>query len=84
MADVKQFTQKAVEVFRECAQVPTLTSALVVKVGDSKYEVLTKWSQRDLERGKKVSFSRSFFVERKGKVIKGVVSSTFQSDATNQ
>lgn len=82
--DVEQFTQKAVKIFRECAQVPSLTSALVMEVGESRYEVVTKWSQRELERGKKVAFSRSFFVERRGEIIESVVSSTFQSDATNQ
>ena len=78
------FTQRAVEVFRECARVPILTSALVVDVDGGKYEVLTKWSQRDLERGKKVAFSRSFLLERKGETIERVASSTFHSDATNQ
>lgn len=91
-ADESQFTQKAVKVFRECTRIPSLTSALVVEVGANKYEVVTKWRQRELERGKEVSFTRSFFVEKGGKEIEGVVckvvqrmvSSTFQSDATNQ
>ena len=78
------YTQRAVEVFRECARVPILTSALVVDAGGGRYEVLTKWSQRDLERGKKVAFSRSFLLERKGENIERVVSSTFHSDATSQ
>ena len=81
---MQQFTQRAVEVVRECAHVPSLTSAHVVELGGGRYEVLTKWSQRELERGKKVAFSRSFFVERKGEQVEGVVSSTYQSDATNQ
>lgn len=90
-AEESQFTQKTVQAFRECAQVPSLTSAVVVEVGGNKYEVLTKWRQRELERGKEVSFTRSFFVEKASKEIKGkvckvvqsMVSSTFQS-ATNQ
>ena len=82
--DEDQFTERAVEVFRECARVPILSTALVAEVAEGKYEVLTKWSQRELERGKKVAFSRSFFLERKGETIEGVVSSTFHSDATNQ
>ena len=73
------------EVFRECARVPLLTSALVLDAGAGRYEVLSKWSQRELERGKKVSFTRSFFVEKKeGGGVEKVASSMFHSDATNQ
>ena len=82
MAD--EYGRRAVEVFRECSRIPTLTSALVAEREAGRYEVLTKWSQRDLEKGKKVSFSRSFFVERKGNSVDKVLSSTFHSDTTNQ
>ena len=82
--DMDEYTKQAVHVFRECARVPILTSAIVLEAGEDRYEVLTKWSQRELERGKKVAFTRSFFIEKKEYGVKMLASSMFHSDATNQ
>lgn len=83
-SDKELITQKAVGVFRECAKVPTLSSATVVDAGGGKYEVLTKWSQRDLERGKKVTFSRSHFVEKNGEKVDRVASSSHSCGSAQQ
>jgi acylaminoacyl-peptidase len=79
------YTKRAVEVFRECARIPLLSSAAVFSHRDGgKYEVLSKWNQRELERGKKVAFTRSFFLEKNGGRIEKLASSMFQSDTSNQ
>ena len=87
MAEVSEeelFTQRAIKVFRDCAKVPTLSSATVLDAGGGKYEVLTKWSQRDLERGKKVTFSRSYFLEKKGEELNCMASSSHTCDSTQE
>ena len=81
---MESYTQRAVDVFRECSRIPLLASATVVEVGGGRYEVLSKWNQRDLERGKKVAFTRSFFLEKKGEKVEEVTSTTFQADASAQ
>lgn len=80
---MEDYTKRAVNVFRECARVPLLSSAVVLPTG-GRYEVLSKWNQRELERGKKVAFTRSFFLEKNGGKVEKFASSTFQSDASNQ
>ena len=79
-----QFTQQAVEVVRECARVPSLSSAHVVGVGGGQYEVVATWSQRDLERGRKLAFSRSHFVERTEERVAAVASSSHLTDTTRE
>ena len=83
-ASMDDYTKRAVEVFRECARTPILSSAAVFSGGGERYEVLSNWNQRELERGKKVAFTRSFFLEKNDGGVHKFTSSTFQSDASNQ
>ena len=89
MASTKlsEFTQKAAKVFRECAHVPSVSRARVFRrdEGDAEggcYEVEATWALRDMERGKKLAYTKSYFVQRKGRALEKLCSSTFQSDAT--
>ena len=78
-----EFTQKAVKVFKECATVPTVARARIFRRGEGdRFEVEATWTQRELERGKKVAFTRSYFVQRKERTVEKLCSTTFQSDAT--
>ena len=80
---LSEFTQKAVKVFRECAHVPSVSRARVFRQGEgSCFEVEAAWTQREQERGKKVAFTKSYFVQREGCALKRLCGSTFQSDAT--
>lgn len=83
---LSEFTEKAVSVFRECSLIPTASRARIFPrsgwAGDGLLEIEATWSQRELERGKKVSFKKSYFVQRKGQDVQIVCNSAFQSDAT--
>ena len=80
---LSEFTQKAVKVFKECAHVPSAGRARVFRRGDGGcFEVEATWTQREVERGKKVAFTKSYFVQRKGRALEKLCGSTFQSDAT--
>ena len=87
MASVKlsEFTQKAVMVFKECAHVPSLSRARSFRRSGGEggcFEVEATWTLREMERGKKVSYTKSYFVQRKGCALEKLCGSAFQSDAT--
>lgn len=81
---LSEFTQRAVSVFRECSLIPAATRARIFPRDEATgcFEIEATWSQRELERGKKVSFTKSYFVQRKGQALEKLCNSTFQSDAT--
>ena len=87
-ANLPDFTQRAVEVYENCAHVPSVSNARVFRKNDQGagagdcYEVEATWTLREIERGKKIAFTKSYFVQRKGRAIEKICSSTFQSDAT--
>ena len=82
---VQEFTEKACRVFRECSLVPTVSAARIHAAGSggARYEVEAKWAQRELERGKKSVFSKSYFIERKAGVVERLWHTAFQADAAN-
>ena len=78
-----EFTQKSIDVFKECAGIPSLTRARIFSLEDTKcLEIEATWTQMEIERGKRVAFSKSYFVQRRGHSLEKICSSTFQSDAT--
>ena len=81
---MEDYTRRAVKVFRECSTVPVLSSAAVADLGAGRYEVLSKWNQRELERGKKVAFTRSFVLERNGWSVEKTATCKFTSDASSE
>ena len=82
------FTEKACKVFRDCSLVPTLSAARIrattaPAVGsDARYEVEARWTQRELLRGKKLTWSKSYFVEENGGKLEKLFTTGFQADAT--
>ena len=80
---VNSFTDEAVEVFRACARVPTATRAHISQNEGENLQVEVTWTQREVERGKKVSFDKSYFVQKSSEGVNKLCASTFQSDATN-
>ena len=78
---LKDFTQRAVKVFRDCSLIPILSRARIFPRDGGCYEVEATWSQRDLERGKNVAFSKSYFVRRNASALEKLCSSTFQANA---
>ena len=82
------FIQKAVDVFKECSGVPSLTRARifphggVTNSGNNCLEIEASWTQMEIERGKRVAFTKSHFVKRNGGSLEKLCSSAFQSDAT--
>eukprot|EP00731_Ephydatia_muelleri_P000540 Em0001g540a len=80
-----EFTDTACKVFRECALVPSIAGATVLCTDPerSRYEVRVNWEQRDLERGKQVVTTKSYFVERKGDHVVSVCGTTFQADSSS-
>ena len=80
-----EFTEAACKVFRECSLVPSIAGATVLRADaeGSRYEVRVNWEQRDLERGKQVTSTKSYFVDRKEDHVVRVCSTTFQADASS-
>lgn len=77
------FTGKAVEVFREYSRVPQAANAHIFPATGGKVEVEVTWTQKDLERGKKISYNKSYFIEKGRDGVSEVCTSNFQTDATN-
>lgn len=80
------FCKKAVEVFRACCSVPVATGAYITPAasGGRRVEVQVTWTQKDIERGKKVASSKSYFVEKDSQEgLQVLCASNFQADATN-
>ncbi len=76
------FTDKAVEVFKAFTGVPLASRAHICDGSGGVEEVEATWTQREMERGKKISFSKSYFLERNSEGVKKVATSAFQADAT--
>ena len=76
------FSERAVAVFRECALIPTLSRAHIFPNEDGCVEVEVTWSQRDLERGRNVAFTESYFLKRTPNTFEVLCSSTFQGCST--
>jgi hypothetical protein len=81
---LSEFTQRAVSVYRECSLIAAATRARIFPRDEAGgcFEIEATWSQRELERGKKVSFTKSYFIQRKGQALEKLCNSTFQSDTT--
>ena len=85
-----RFTQKAIDVFKGYAGIPSLARACILPhsasgistSGNHCLEVEATWIQTEMERGKKVAFSKSYFVKKSGYILEKICSSAFQSDAT--
>ena len=78
----EEFSERACRVFREGSLVPAVVGARIHPAGSSHFEVEASWSQRELGRGKKVVFSKSYFVGVEGGRVKRLSASTFQADAS--
>ena len=84
--DEESFTKKAVDVFRACARVPIASHAHITPgtSGGGKVEVEVTWTQKDIERGKKIASKKSYFVEQDSSgAPQSLCASSFQADATN-
>ena len=77
------FSQKAVNTFKACARVPTASKAYISPAVSGKIEVEVTWTQREIERGKKISYSRSYFVEKTPEGLKKSCESSCHADTTN-
>ena len=80
-----EFTQRAVNVFKESAHVPSVSNARVFRRGESEggcFEVDATWTLREMERGKNLAFTKSYFVKKRERALEKLCGSTFQSDAT--
>ncbi|XP_071815910.1 acylamino-acid-releasing enzyme-like isoform X2 [Apostichopus japonicus] len=51
---------KAVSIYRELARIPSLATAQIVNTQGGSVTVSSTWSQRDLERGSVIKFTRTF------------------------
>ena len=77
--------EKASQLYREIAQIPIATGGRIFRSGEGLYEVEVKWSQKDLERGNKVTFAKSYLIRRDSasKKLSLLSSNNFQRDATS-
>lgn len=84
--DVEVYTEEAVRVYKACARVPLASRAHIAVIDNGKVEVEVTWSQREVERGKKISYNKSYFVEQGSEGVEGVsklCGSSFQTDTSN-
>ena len=77
-----EFCERACRVFRECCQLPTAVGGRIHASGGPRFEIEAFWSQRELERGRKVVFTKSYFVAVEEGRVEKVAASAFQADAT--
>ena len=77
-----EFCERACRVFRECCQLPTAVGARIHASGGPRFEIEAFWSQRELERGKKIVFTKSYFVAVEGDRVEKLAAGAFQADAT--
>ena len=78
-----KFTEKAVEVFRACARVPVASRARIESSSEGRVQVEVTWTQREIERGKKVSYNRTYFVENGLEGLKKLCTSSCQPAVSN-
>lgn len=82
-AEDKSCTDRAVDVFRAFARVP-IASRACIAARSGKVEVEVTWTQKDIERGKKVSYNRSYFVEKDAEGgLHKLCTSSCQADVSN-
>ena len=80
---MESFKEKAIEVYRELAQLPVIAAARIFpQKEENVYEVEIKWGQKDIDRGKKVAFAKSYVILNSGEGIRLLTNSSFQRDAT--
>lgn len=56
---------KAVTVYRELANIPSLLKAEIISCQDGITSVSSTWNQKDLERLTTVKFNRSYIIQQK-------------------
>ena len=83
--DGVSFSDRAVGVFRACCLVPVATAAHIIPghCGGEGVEVQVSWTQKDIERGKKITSSKSYFVKKVSEALQVACASTFQADVTD-
>lgn len=79
----ERFVEKAVEVYRACARVPLASRGHISPTNGGTVEIEVTWTQREIERGKKISYNKSYFVEKGPQGVKKMCVSTCQADASN-
>ena len=63
MAGVKEVAKRIADAYEEGAKMPALESAAATRGWDAHgMKVISKWTQKDLKRNKKVSFQKEQFV----------------------
>ena len=77
------FVEKAVDMYRACARVPLASRGHISTTNGGTVEIEVTWTQREIERGKKISYNKSYFVEKCPEGVKKVCVSTCQADVTN-
>lgn len=67
--------ERAVEVYRECASSPTLSSATLQKTKDGVFSIHSTWSHRDLERQSNIKYTRTHIVmmDKDGSCVTDVI-----------
>ena len=84
MEDVVDFKTRAVKIFKDCSQVPLVSRARIFPSEGNRRSLEVTWTQKELERGKKISYCKNYFVEDGGEgSLKPLCEATFQSECSN-
>ena len=81
-ADKAAYRERACSVYRTVACLPAPTKCRLFPKVEGRCEVVIKWTQRDLERGKNISFAKSAFIRVGDSGVEDCMPCAFQNDTT--
>ena len=81
-AEEAAYRERACSIYRAVACLPTPTKGRLFPKVQGKCEIAVKWTQRDLERGKNISFAKSAIVRAGDSGVEDCVPCAFQNDTT--
>ena len=81
-ADEAAYRERACSVYRAVACLPAPTKGRLFPKIKGKCEVVVKWTQPDLERGKNISFAKSAFICVGDSGVEDCLPCAFQNDMT--
>ena len=77
-----KYRERACSVYRDVACLPVPATGRVFSKGKGRYDVEVHWTQRDLERGKNLSFAKNVLVSVGDGGVEELMRSAFQYDIT--
>ena len=83
--NMEDFKKKAVAIYKDIVQLPTVEEARIVHDADNSLnQVELKWRQKDIDRGKSIGYAKSYVVAKKtDKPLELLTEINFQRDTSS-